>query len=84
LYALSSSNAYIKKIINSTSAGGTVINDFLIHFANHNLPFGGVNNSGIGKSHGKYGFLAFSNERGVMKNRWAATDLMHPPYTNFS
>jgi len=31
------------------------------------LPFGGVNNSGIGKSFGFYGFKEFSNERGVLK-----------------
>ena len=43
-----------------TSAGGTVINDYLLGYANPNVPFGGVNNSGIGKSHGWYGFEAFS------------------------
>jgi len=84
LYILGKKNKMIQHIINHTSAGGTVINDFLMHFANHNLPFGGVNNSGIGKSHGKYGFIAFSNERAVMKNRWALTHILHPPFTNMS
>ena len=84
LYILGDSRKKINHIINNTSAGGTVINDFLLHFANHNLPFGGVNNSGIGKSHGKHGFVAFSNERAIMKNKWALTHILHPPYTNIS
>ncbi|MEJ2003920.1 MAG: aldehyde dehydrogenase family protein, partial [Cyclobacteriaceae bacterium] len=46
-----------------TSSGGICWNTFLIHFEHPNLPFGGVNHSGIGKSHGFYVFRAFSNER---------------------
>lgn len=81
LYVMSKKQKNIDYIRDHTSSGGMVVNDFLIHFANHNLPFGGVNNSGIGKSHGKYGFLAFSNERAYMRNRFAMTKLLHPPYT---
>ena len=33
----------------------------------NNLPFGGINNSGIGKSTGYYGFKEFSNERAILK-----------------
>jgi len=50
-----------------TSAGGSCINDNIAHITQPNLPFGGVNNSGIGKSFGFYGFKEFSNERGVLK-----------------
>lgn len=32
-----------------------------------NLPFGGVNNSGVGSAHGEYGFEAFSHERAVLR-----------------
>ena len=83
LYIMSGSKKYTEHVINNTSAGGTVVNDLLIHFANHNLPFGGVNNSGIGKSHGKHGFMAFSNERAVMNSKISASNLLHPPYTDF-
>jgi len=82
LYIMSKKSKNIQKILGSTSAGGTVINDFLTHFANHNLPFGGVNNSGIGKSHGKHGYLAFTNQRSLMKNKWSPTAIFHPPYTD--
>jgi aldehyde dehydrogenase (NAD+) len=84
LYIYSKNNANINKIIDNTRAGGTVINNNDIHFFNHNLPFGGVNNSGIGKGHGKFGFEAFSNARGVMKQILpSGLQLMMPPYTDF-
>ena len=37
---------------------------------NPNLPFGGVNNSGIGKSGGKHSFDDFSNPKGVVKKNF--------------
>ena len=54
-------------ILSRTSSGGGCINDTLMHIANHNLPFGGVGNSGMGQYHGKYGFETFSNLRSIIK-----------------
>lgn len=73
-------------ILRETSAGGVCINDSAIHFLHHNLPFGGVNNSGIGKSHGYHGFLAFSNEKPVLRQKSGRTmiQLFYPPYTTLS
>ncbi len=82
LYIFSKSDRNIKKIIKSTSAGGTCINDVLVHIANPKLPFGGVNHSGTGSSHGFFGFKNFSHERSVVTQR--ALDfnsLVYPPYT---
>ncbi len=83
LYIYSKSKKNIDHVIRNTSAGGTCINDSVIHFFNNYLPFGGVNNSGIGKSHGVFGFEAFSNARSVLKQntRFFALKLMLPPYT---
>ena len=67
LYVFSSSSKNQKFVLNNSSAGGTCINDNLVHITNPNLPFGGVNNSGIGKSTGHFGFKEFSNERAVLK-----------------
>jgi aldehyde dehydrogenase (NAD+) len=67
LYVFSSSNKNQKFVLNNSSAGGTCINDNLVHITNPYLPFGGVNNSGIGKSTGHFGFKEFSNERAVLK-----------------
>lgn len=84
LYIYSKSKSNIKKIVENTRAGGTCINNNIIHYANHNLPFGGVNNSGIGKSHGFFGFEAFSNKRAFIKQHtFGVTELLFPPYTNF-
>lgn len=84
LYIYSKSKAHTKKVIENTRAGGTCINNNIIHYANHNLPFGGVNNSGIGKSHGFFGFEAFSNKRAVLKQHtFGVTELLFPPYTDF-
>ncbi len=82
LYIFSNNKFFREQIINQTSAGGVCINDCIIQFTHPNLPFGGVNNSGIGKSHGRYGFLAFSNEKPILKqkNGFASPYLLYPPY----
>jgi aldehyde dehydrogenase (NAD+) len=82
LYMYSKSKKNTERLISNTRAGGTCINNSIIHYANHNLPFGGINNSGIGKSHGFYGFKAFSNERAIVKQRrFGISELLFPPYT---
>jgi aldehyde dehydrogenase (NAD+) len=79
-YIFSKDKKKINEYLQNTTAGGTVINDTLIHYGNHNLPFGGVNQSGIGKSHGQYGLYAFMNERAVMHQHLGATKMLHQPY----
>jgi aldehyde dehydrogenase (NAD+) len=83
LYLFANDSKMKNKILKETSSGGVCINDCAIHFLNHNLPFGGVNNSGIGKSHGYYGFLAFSNEKPVLhqKGGFTPVKVFYPPYT---
>lgn len=82
LYVFGKKKKTLKKVLQNTTAGGTCINDTIIHINNPDLPFGGVNNSGIGKSHGKYGFTGFSNQRAVLKNRVGMTGIkpVYPPY----
>ncbi len=67
LYIFSAKGSKQDFWLNNTTAGGTCINDNLVHISQPNLPFGGVNNSGIGKSFGYFGFKEFSNERAVLK-----------------
>lgn len=83
LYIFSHRKSFQNRIIRETTAGSACINDCVLQFTHPNLPFGGVNASGIGKSHGKYGFIAFSNEKPVVKQRsgFSSTYLLHPPYT---
>jgi len=82
-YLFSKNKRAIRAFKARTSSGALLINDTLIHFGHPSLPFGGVNNSGIGKSHGKYGFLEFSHPKAVLKQRVGFTmaKLLHPPFT---
>ncbi len=81
MYIFSKSNANIKKLIKETSAGGTCVNDVLVHISNPKLPFGGVNGSGTGSSHGFFGFKAFSHERAVVfQSKIGFNSLIYPPY----
>lgn len=84
LYVFSRDNAFIDKMIDNTSAGGTCVNNSMVQFLHANLPFGGVNNSGIGNSHGHYGFKAFSHERAVVRDRFSMSFLFLPPYKGFT
>jgi aldehyde dehydrogenase (NAD+) len=82
LYIFSKNQKNIDRVLKDTSSGGVCINDTVIHFSQINLPFGGVNTSGIGRSHGFHGFKTFSNEKAVVKhNRFSTLKLMYPPYT---
>lgn len=82
LYVFSRAKEAIRRIVSRTRAGGTSINHTMIHFYQLELPFGGVGHSGVGKSHGFYGFEAFSNARGVLQQRlpFSAIELLFPPY----
>ena len=65
LYIYSDNEDNIRKILSRTSSGGVTINGFFSHYLENRLPFGGVNQSGMGSYHGFYGFRAFSHERAV-------------------
>ncbi|MEL6989407.1 MAG: aldehyde dehydrogenase family protein, partial [Bacteroidota bacterium] len=83
LYIYSNSQKNIDKVINETRSGAVGVNYSATHYVNPNLPFGGSNNSGIGKGNGFYGFKAFSNAKGIQKH-WSPFDtiqLFYPPYT---
>ncbi len=81
LYINSGNNKNINQVLNNTSSGDAVINDTVIHYGNVEMPFGGVNNSGIGKSGGFFGFQEFSNAKGVMRQRFGDFSMIYPPYT---
>lgn len=82
LYIYSSKNKNIEYFLSNTRAGGTCINNNDMHFLQPYLPFGGDNNSGIGKSHGEWGFKAFSNERSVYRQHLPSVlEKLMPPYT---
>lgn len=82
LYLFSKKPSIIKQVLRNTRAGSTAINHSVVQYSNHHLPFGGSNNSGIGKAHGYYGFQEFSNQRSVVKQfSFSAVEILMPPYT---
>lgn len=81
LYIWSQTEANIQRLLKQTSAGGTCINHTVVQFVHGNLPFGGVNNSGMGNAHGHYGFRTFSHERAVIRTQFMLAKLFFPPYT---
>ncbi|OYV71024.1 MAG: aldehyde dehydrogenase [Acidiphilium sp. 21-60-14] len=80
LYIFTKNQAQADTVIEQTSAGGSCINGAMTHFLHAKLPFGGVNNSGIGNAHGYYGFRAFSHERAVLTDQFSASPMLFPPY----
>ena len=83
LYYFGSDDA-AKEVLKQTISGGACINDTVLHVANGHLPFGGVGNSGMGKYHSYYSFLAFSNIRAVLKSsNMIDFTVKYPPYNNF-
>jgi aldehyde dehydrogenase (NAD+) len=82
LYVWSQDQARVCELLQHTSSGGACINHCIVHVAHTGLPFGGVNHSGIGSSHGHHGFKAFSHERSVLKGGWLnSIKFFFPPYT---
>ncbi|NBA88493.1 aldehyde dehydrogenase family protein [Emticicia sp. CRIBPO] len=80
LYYFGNKSGNLDRLIQGTSSGAVVVNDTAIHYLHSGLPFGGINNSGIGKAFGWYGFMEFTNLKPVMKNHFYMTNLIFPPY----
>ncbi len=81
LYIFDQDQAFADDIVARTTSGSVCINITMLQFLHPNLPFGGVNNSGIGAAHGIHGFRAFSHERAVLQDRWSILHWLFPPYT---
>lgn len=81
IYIMSGKKKNIQYFLDNTVSGGVGINELMLTPVNPNLPFGGVNNSGIGKSGGKHSFDDFSNPKGVVKKNFGNTlKLVYPPF----
>lgn len=81
LYLFTTNKRNEKMVLSSVSSGGVCINDTISHLINHNLPFGGVGNSGMGAYHGEYSFKTFSHEKSVLKKKNRPNlKITFPPY----
>ncbi|HSV52432.1 MAG TPA: coniferyl aldehyde dehydrogenase [Burkholderiaceae bacterium] len=85
LYCFSHDATERETLLRSTHSGGVTINDWGWHVINHDAPFGGVGNSGMGTYHGEEGFRELSHARTVFKrHRFFPIDLFYPPYGNLA
>lgn len=82
LYLFSEDQSVTEQILNSTASGDAAVNECTLQPIVHDLPFGGVGNSGMGKYHGEWGFRAYSNARGVLSHSTHIDvgGLRYPPY----
>jgi len=81
LYYFDSDRSRIRQLLQTTVSGGATVNDTVYHFAQEELPFGGIGASGMGSYHGRDGFNTFSHAKGVfLQSRLTPTGLMTPPY----
>lgn len=81
LYIFSDSKATVNKVLDNTTSGGAVVNDTVLHFAQDDLPFGGIGPSGMGAYHGEEGFKTFSHAKAVFyQSKLATTFLLYPPF----
>ena len=83
LYRLLDDAAARDQLLRHTHSGGVTINDWGWHVMNHDAPFGGVGNSGMGTYHGEEGFRELSHAKTVFqRHRFYPIGLFYPPYGN--
>ncbi|MBA3060030.1 coniferyl aldehyde dehydrogenase [Rhodoferax sp.] len=85
LYPFSNDKYTIQMLIERVMSGGVSVNDALMHVGQHDLPFGGVGESGMGHYHGYEGFVTFSKMRPVFYQApFSAIKFLWPPYGKFA
>jgi coniferyl-aldehyde dehydrogenase len=85
LYPFSNDKNLIHTLLHRVMSGGVSVNDGLFHVGQHDLPFGGVGDSGMGHYHGYEGFVTFSKMRPVFYQApFSAVKFLWPPYGKFA
>ena len=83
LYPFGFGGAELERLTTLTHSGGVSVDDWGWHAFNHDMPFGGVGNSGMGSYHGVEGFRELSHAKATFKRqRWFPMGLFYPPYGN--
>ena len=81
VYPFSNDRAQVQMLLERVMSGGVSVNDALFHVGQHDLPFGGIGNSGMGHYHGVEGFMTFSKMRPVFyQGPIRPLNRMMPPY----
>lgn len=80
LYIFSRDRERIKYILEHTTSGGVSVNDVISHIVSHDLPFGGVGESGTGAYHGYESFNTFTHSKGVLYKGKLDYSIKFAPY----
>jgi coniferyl-aldehyde dehydrogenase len=81
LYVFSDDRRVVRQVLDRTTSGNATVNDTLLHYAQDDVPFGGVGPSGMGAYHGEEGFLSLSHAKGVFTQaRWNLAGLLRAPF----
>jgi coniferyl-aldehyde dehydrogenase len=81
LYFFGTDKAAQRLVVERTTWGGVMINDTILHYAQDDLPFGGIGRGGMGAYHGAEGFKTMSHAKAVFRQaRFNAVDLFRPPF----
>ena len=81
LYPFSHDRRQVQRLLERVISGGVTVNDALFHVGQHDLPFGGIGDSGMGHYHGHEGFVTFSKLRPVFyQARFTTLKFLTPPY----
>ncbi len=81
LYVFDEDPQRVNRVLAQTVSGGVTVNDTILHIAQDDLPFGGVGPSGMGRYHGRDGFLTLSHAKAVFRqSRLSGIGLFKPPY----
>jgi coniferyl-aldehyde dehydrogenase len=81
LYFFGHDKAATDRVLNETVSGGVTVNETMLHFAQDDVPFGGIGPSGMGHYHAHEGFETFTKKKPVFRQaRVNASGLLRPPY----
>ena len=82
-YCFTSSGETEDRFVREVPFGGGCVNDTVIHLGIPSLPFGGVQQSGLGRYHAGEGFRTFSNQKSIATtSTWINLPLRYAPYTD--
>ncbi len=81
IYPFTNDKALRDYYIDHVMSGGVSVNNAVLHVGQHDIPFGGVGESGMGHYHGYEGFITFSKLRPVFyQGPLDPLKLLMPPY----
>ncbi len=81
-YIFSRDQSTINEFISGFSFGGGAVNQTNVHVYLDSVPFGGVGESGIGSSNGKYGYDSLTHAKSILiSHPDVSIDHIYPPFT---